>query len=151
MLGLIKTGRLCNNLVCIVKIELAILDTVRNKMRIKNALKWDVGLLFGTIVCFALYTRMKRTSLLEEGHMEVFWVRPMLDYRKSSNISRTLIGNIIVGSSDVVGASPVGLLQLHLHSQLNIWLQWISRNHCTRIQETFKLWDLVRLILEVLR
>ena len=30
------------------------------------------------------------------------------NYRKTSNISRTLIGNKIVDNSDVVGASPVG-------------------------------------------
>ena len=29
-------------------------------------------------------------------------------YSKTSNISRTLIGNTIVDNSDVVGASPVG-------------------------------------------
>ena len=29
-------------------------------------------------------------------------------YRKTSNISRTLLGNNIVDHSDVVGASPVG-------------------------------------------
>ena len=29
-------------------------------------------------------------------------------YRKTSNISRTLVGNKIVDNSDVVGASPVG-------------------------------------------
>ena len=29
-------------------------------------------------------------------------------YRKTSNISRTLVGNRIVDNSDVVGASPVG-------------------------------------------
>ena len=31
-----------------------------------------------------------------------------LQYRKTSNISRTLVGNKIVDNSDVVGASPVG-------------------------------------------
>ena len=30
------------------------------------------------------------------------------DYRKVSNIRRTLVGNKIVDHSDVVGASPVG-------------------------------------------
>ena len=30
------------------------------------------------------------------------------EYRKNSSISRTLVGNIIVDNSDVVGASPVG-------------------------------------------
>ena len=29
-------------------------------------------------------------------------------YRKTSNISRTLVGNEIVDNSDVVGTSPVG-------------------------------------------
>ena len=33
---------------------------------------------------------------------------PTKQYRKTSNISRTLICNTIVDSSDVVGASPVG-------------------------------------------
>ena len=32
----------------------------------------------------------------------------MTNYRKTSNISRTLAGNKIVDNSDVVGASPVG-------------------------------------------
>ena len=31
-----------------------------------------------------------------------------MDYRKTSTISRTLVGNRIVDNSDVVGASPVG-------------------------------------------
>ena len=43
--------------------------------------------------------------------------------RKTSNISRTFVGNKIVDNSDVVGQA---LLQLHLHSQLNTWLQWIE-------------------------
>ena len=30
------------------------------------------------------------------------------EYRKTSNISRILVGNKIVDNSDVVGASPVG-------------------------------------------
>ena len=30
------------------------------------------------------------------------------EYLKTSNISRTLVGNEIVDNSDVVGASPVG-------------------------------------------
>ena len=29
-------------------------------------------------------------------------------YRKTSNISRTLVGNKIVDNSDVIGASPIG-------------------------------------------
>ena len=36
---------------------------------------------------------------------EIYWD---LTYCKTSNISRTLAGNIIVDHSDVVGASPVG-------------------------------------------
>ena len=41
-------------------------------------------------------------------------------YREVSNISRTLVGNKIVDHLYVVSA----LLQLHLHSQINTWLQW---------------------------
>ena len=33
------------------------------------------------------------------------------DYRKTSNISHTLVGNEIVDNSDEVGASPVGVAQ----------------------------------------
>ena len=35
-------------------------------------------------------------------------VSRMADYRQVSNIRRTLVGNMIVDHSDVVGASPVG-------------------------------------------
>ena len=31
-----------------------------------------------------------------------------ITYRKTSNISRTLVGNKIIDNSDAVGASPVG-------------------------------------------
>ena len=34
--------------------------------------------------------------------------KPNITYRKTSNISRILIGNKIVDHSNVVGASPVG-------------------------------------------
>ena len=33
---------------------------------------------------------------------------PECNYRKTSNIDRTLVGNKIVDNSDVVGASPAG-------------------------------------------
>ena len=36
----------------------------------------------------------------------IIWTQ--CNYRKTSNISRTLVGNKIVDNSDVVGASPVG-------------------------------------------
>ena len=37
------------------------------------------------------------------------WIKKMSPtYRKTSNISRTLVGNKIVDNSDVDGASPVG-------------------------------------------
>ena len=46
----------------------------------------------------------------------VFWfqwnlflgVQSTINYRKTSNTSRILVGNKIVDNSDVVGASPVG-------------------------------------------
>ena len=45
-------------------------------------------------------------------------------YPKTSDISHTLEGNKIVDHSDVVGV--LVLLQLHFHSWLNTWLQWIG-------------------------
>ena len=48
-------------------------------------------------------------------------------HHQVSNISRTLVGNNIVDHPNVVGASPVGVLQLHLHSRLKTWLQWIGQ------------------------
>ena len=48
-------------------------------------------------------------------------------YPPTSNVKSTLVGNNIFDHSDVVGAYPAVLLQLHLHSQLNTWLQWIGQ------------------------
>ena len=72
-------------------------------------------------------------------------------HHQVSNISRTLIGNNIVDHPNVVWASPVGVLQLHLHSRLNTWLQWIGQRNCSTRRETFKFWDSVRLMLEAWR
>ena len=81
---------------------------------------------------------------------------PMLSasqrYRKTSNISRTLIGNKMVDHSDVVGASPVGAAPTT--SSFSTW-QLASRKFCKdsrkTVRESFKCWDLVRLILETWR
>ena len=62
------------------------------------------------------------------GHVCRWLLMYSLDYRKVSNIRGTLVDNKIVDHSDVVGAAPTSaLLQLHLHSQLNTWLQWIGQ------------------------
>ena len=83
------------------------------------------------------------------------WASMCIEYRKTSNIRRTLGGNEIVDHSDVVGASPVGaaeaLLQLHLHSRLNIGFHGFGKNSRQTVRESFKCWDLVRLILQTLR
>ena len=59
-------------------------------------------------------------------------------YRKVSNIRRTLVGNKIVDHSDVVGASP----ELHLHSQLNTWLQWIGQRQLQDETRSIYVWGL---------
>ena len=41
-------------------------------------------------------------------HIEIAGTRQLMFYRKTSNTGRTLVGNIIVDNSDVVGASAVG-------------------------------------------
>ena len=62
-------------------------------------------------------------------------------YRQTSNISGTLVGNEIVDHSDRL--SP--LLQLYLYSRLNTWLQ-CNRQYCKTRRETFNFWDLMHLI-----
>ena len=47
--------------------------------------------------------------------------REYIRYRQTSTISRTLVGNEVVGHSDV-GAAPT----LHLHSRHNIWFHWMG-------------------------
>ena len=42
------------------------------------------------------------------GMIQTMWSFYLINYRKTSDISRTLVGNKIVDNSDVVGASPVG-------------------------------------------
>ena len=47
-------------------------------------------------------------NMLTSQSFNHFSVLKINTYRKTSNISRTLVGNEIVDHSDVVGASPVG-------------------------------------------
>ena len=51
-----------------------------------------------------------------------------ITYHKTSNISRTSVGDEIVDNSDVVEASPVGAAPTisYLHFQFNTWLKWIE-------------------------
>ena len=59
---------------------------------------------------------------------EDFFGQGEVIYHKTSNISHTLVGNKLVDHLDVVGADRLSaLLQLHLHSRLNIWIQWIGQ------------------------
>ena len=65
------------------------------------------------------------------------WVKRL--YRKTSDISRTLIGNKIVDNSDVVGASPVGAAPNYIFIlNLTPGFNGFSKDNCKRIQETFK-------------
>ena len=49
-------------------------------------------------------------------------------YRKTSNISRTLVGNKIVDHTDIVGASPVGAAR---------WLQGIRQRQPQETKRIF--------------
>ena len=59
------------------------------------------ALLYHSVICYMRWGRLQRLHLLWLDYINV-------TYRKTSSISRTLVGNIIVHHSDVVGASPVG-------------------------------------------
>ena len=71
-------------------------------------------------------------------------VLPYHAYRQTSNITHALVGNNIVDHSNVVGPSLVGAqrLQLHLHSRLDTWLQWIGQTITRRGERhlSFGIW-----------
>ena len=60
-------------------------------------------------------------------------------YRKVSNISRTFVGNKIVDHSDVVGASPVFILNL------TPGFNGLAKDNCKTRREIFVFLDWVRL------
>ena len=73
-------------------------------------------------------------------------------YRQVSNIRRTFVGKEIVDHSDVVGASPVGAAPTtSSFSTLTPGFNGLGKDNYKMRRETFKFWDLVRLILETLR
>ena len=73
-------------------------------------------------------------------------------YRKTSNISRTLVGNTIVDHSHVVGASPVGAAPNKIFIlDLTSGFKGFGKDSHKTVQESFNYWDLVRLILETWR
>ena len=63
-------------------------------------------------------------------------------YRKVSNVRHTLVGNKIVDHSDVVGHCLSALFLLHLHSQLNMWLQWIGQRQLQDKMRNVYVWGL---------
>ena len=89
----------------------------------------------------------KQTKCFQRILLEYF-----TQYRRTSSISRTLVGNKIVDNSDVVGAAPTGNAPTtSSFSNLTPGFNGLSEESCKRIQETFKFWNMVWLILEVLR
>ena len=65
-------------------------------------------------------------------------------YCQTSNIRRTFVGIKIVDHSDVVGASPIIL-------DLTSGFNGLGKDNCKTRRESFKFWDLVWLILEILQ
>ena len=76
-----------------------------------------------------------------------------MDYRQTSNIERNLVGNRIVENSNVVGASPVGAAPTtsSFSTQQMASVDRAKTKFCKTRRETFKCWELVRLIVEVWR
>ena len=78
------------------------------------------------------------------------WVHQI--YPQTSNIGRTFVSNKIVDHSDVVGASPVGAAPTtpSFSTQPLAPIDW-AKTTARRDKNTFKFWDLVCLVLEVLQ
>ena len=68
----------------------------------------------GSIMESILYSKKRCLRIatwfqdFQSSSHKIGYIAWIYDYRKTSNISRTLVGNKIVDHSDVVGASPVG-------------------------------------------
>ena len=72
-------------------------------------LHFEINLLRSDDAYIRQYTRPSLVQMMACRMISVKpWYEPVLTYRKNSSISRTLVCNIIVDNSDVVGASPVG-------------------------------------------
>ena len=71
------------------------------------------------------YNKTPHSSVVRAS-FEVSFNESSLIYRQTSNIRLSLVGNKLADHSDVVGAMSL-LLQLHLHSRLNTWFQWIGQ------------------------
>ena len=67
---------------------------------------------------------------------------------QTCNIRCTLVSNTIVDHSNVVGASPVGAAPTK--SSLSTCFTGLGKGNYKAREETFKLWDLVHLIFEVI-
>ena len=55
-----------------------------------------------------------------------YYIFTYYNCRQTSNMRHTLVGNKSVDHADVIGPCLSALLQLHLHSGLYTWLQWIG-------------------------
>ena len=78
------------------------------------------------------------------------WALRYFTYHQTSNISCTLVGNIIVDHSDVVGASPIGAApNTSLFSTEYLASMDWTKTTAKQDEKTFKFKDLVPLILEV--
>ena len=98
-----------------------------------------------------LYQHSKCASNIEQNRIEFLNIKPygVVDYRKTSNISRTLEGNKIVDHSDVVGASPVGAAPTtSSFSTKHLASMDSAKTAARQYDHLFQCWDLVRLILE---
>ena len=72
------------------------------------------------------------------------------DYRQTSIIRRTLVGNKLVDNSDVVEASPAGAAPTYSFIlDLTPGFNGLCRDNCKTRWESFKFCELVHLILEI--
>ena len=82
--------------------------------------------------------------------MSMFKVKYM--YRQVSNIRRTWVGNEIVDHSDVVWASPVGAAPTtSSFSTEHLASIYYAKTTASRVETHIIFWELVRLILDILR
>ena len=83
------------------------------------------------------HNRVKHSQIQGAGRILAIMYNLFHYYCKTSDIRLTLLGNIVVDHSDVVGAVFI----LDLIPDFN----GLDKDNCKMRQETFKVWDLVHL------
>ena len=113
----------------------------------------SLACIFQSTIFFHLVTlEFVETGVWNSSNPDIFWMKLhafiwyllflYINYRQVSNISRTLVGNKLLITQMELEHRLSALLQLHLHSQLNTFLQWIDQRQLQDETRNIYVWGL---------